>query len=281
MPTRIAWTLLAVCLMCTLAFGADPAPASKQAFMALPAIYITIELAQTGAKDFSAPKDSLTDGAYKIDKHLKFELPMNMQMPGTCPTTLPMEEQMEEGRCMGWTAMMADDPEMMDKLMAGKIDVSANPALVPGEYSIDDVSHSRFRDMPDQGFATQTTTYKGKGRAYGRRTGMVLCDFKKMTCDINNISFEAGDGDPVTISSTSDVPGFEPKQEKGDARLLLPQVPQEAVSQLLKVPFTLSGPSTKTFTVPGKVQSNPGPDIVIKVTISPRSAGKPAAAASK
>lgn len=279
MLKRSSWTLLAVCLMCALAFGADPAPGSKQAFMALPAIYITIELAQTGAKDFSAPKDSLTDGAYRIDKHLKFELPMNMQMPGSCPTTLPMQEQMEEGRCMGWAATAADDPELMDKMIEGKVDMAANPMFVPAEYSVDDVSRNRFRDMPDQGFATQTTTYKGRGRAYSSRTGMVLCDFKRMTCDIANIPLEVSAGDQVTITTTSDVPGFVPQERKQDPTLLLPQVGQEAAGKLNGVPFTLSGPSTKTFSVPGKFQNDPGPEIVVKVTISPRAAGKATAAA--
>lgn len=281
MPTRASWMLFAACLMCACApaFGADPTPASKRAFMALPTIYVSFELTQTGSKDFSAPRDSLTDGAYRINKHLKFEVPMNMQLPGSCPTSLPMEEAMEEGRCMGWTAMPPDDPALAEKLTTGKLDLSTNPMFVTGEYSVDDVTHFRFRDAPSQGFATQTTTSKGKGLAYGRRMGMVLCDFKKMTCDVANVSFEASDGDQVTTTTSSDVPGFVPKEEKGDPRLMLPQVPQEAASKLMGLPFTPSGPSTSTFSVPGKFQNAAGPDIVIKVSISSKPAGKTGASA--
>ncbi len=281
MSKRISWMLLAAFLVCTFVLGAEPAPGSKQAFMALPTIYITIELAQAGSKEFSAGTDAMNDSAYKLDKHLKFEIPMNMQLPGSCPSSLSMQEKMEEGRCMGWTAVPPDDPEMMDKLTSGKMDVSNNPTLVPAEYSIDDVTRQHYRDDTSKPFGTTITTYKGKGRTYGRRGGMVLCDFKGLTCDVNNISFEASEGDPVMIASTSDVPGFEPRNDKEDARLHLPQVAQESTNMLLKVPFTLSGPSTKTFTVPGKFMNNKGPDITVKVTISPKTAGKPAAAPSK
>ena len=274
MSMRAPLTLLAACLIGAPAFGADPAPATKQAFMALPTIYVSFDLTQTGSKDYSAPKDSLTDGAYLVDKHFRFEVPMNMQLPGSCPTSLPMEEQMEEGRCMGWAATPPDDPALAEKLTTGKMDMATNPMFAPGEYSVDDVSHFRFRDTPRDTFATQTTTYKGKGVAYAVRTGMVLCDFKKLTCDVNNVSFEGQEGDALTTTTTSDVPGFVPKEEKGDPRLMLPLVPQEAVSKLMGLPLSLSGSSTTTFSVPGKFQNFPGPDLVVKVTLSPRSGGK-------
>jgi len=207
-------------------------------------------------------------------------MPMNMQMPGSCPTSLPMEDQMEEGRCMGWTAMPPDDPDLAAKISGGAIDPSTNPMFATGEYSVDDVTHSRYRDMRSQGFATETTTYKGKGRAYVMKTGMVLCDFKKMTCDVANVPFGPSDGDQLTTTSTSDVPGFVLKEMKGDPGLMLPQVPQEAASKLTGLPLLLTGPSTTTFSVPGKFQNFPGPDIVVKVTLSSKPAGK-AGASSK
>ena len=268
MPVRTPRTLFVASLTCALAFGADPAPASKQSFMELPTIYVSFELTQAGSKEFSAPKDSLTDGAYRVNRRFKFEVPMNMQLPGSCPTSLPMEEQMEEGRCMGWTAAPPEDLDPV-ALTSGKLDLATNPMFLPGEFSVDDVFRSRFRDTPSQGFATQTTTSAGQGAAYVARTGMVLCDFKKLTCDVASVSF-GGHGGEVTSKTTSDVPGFVPTEEKAEPSLMLPALSQEAASKLQGLPLALSGPSTSTFSVPGKVRNAAGPDVVVKVTISSR-----------
>jgi hypothetical protein len=151
-----------------------------------------------------------------------------------------------------------------------------------GEFSVDDVSHSRYRDDTDHGYATHTTTYKGSGVAYVPKSGMLLCDFKSMKCDLANVMFGGGSGDQVTITSTSDVPGSETQTQKQDPELLLPQVPQEITAKLVGFPLTLSGPSTLTFTGPGKFQNNPnGPEVVLKLTVSSKPVAKAGGAPTK
>ena len=105
---------------------------------------------------------------------------------------------------------------------------------------------------------------------------MLLCDFKKMMCDVSGVPLGSnGGGDEVTITTTSDVPGFETQKETQDPTLLLPQVPQEVASKLIGFSITLPGPSTMTASAPGEAEGGAaGPDVVMKVTLSSKSVAK-------
>lgn len=271
---RVGWSFLAGLVAGTTVFGADTPPAARKAFMELQTTYVSFEITQQGSKAFAAPKDSLTDSAYRINRSLKFEVPLNMPLPGSCPTNTPAEEAMEEGRCMGWSYMAPDDPSIMEAMTSGKADLSKNPMFARGEFSVDDMTQYRSRDTSTVVFATETRTYKGRGAAYVPKSGMLLCDFNKMICELQGVTLGGGNGDQVTITTTSDVPGFVPRKETQDPELLLPQVPQEIVKKMAGFPLTLPGPSTLTFSGPGTYQNGAGPDVVVKMTVSSKPAPK-------
>jgi hypothetical protein len=136
-------------------------------------------------------------------------------------------------------------------------DSSKNPMLVPAEYSVDDVHQFRYRDTPDAGFATDTTTSKGRGLVYVGRSGMLLCDLKTMACDLNSVSMGYQNGtDLLTVSKTSDVPGFTPKRETAGPALKLPKVPIDIQSLLNGLPPTPL-PMTKVLTGPANTGDGP------------------------
>ncbi len=155
--------------------------------------------------------------------------------------------------------------------------------FLPVEFSIDDVHQFRYRDAPSQGWGTETRTSKGRGIAYISSSGMLTCDLKKMTCDINNVLMDYQDGsDLVTVTSASDVPGFVAKRETVGSRLLLPKVSESLARRLAGFTITLPEPITTTFSGPGSAVAQGGDGagtrVTVKVTLSPKSAAKAAAA---
>ncbi len=275
MKTRLVWTVVVILFTATGAFSAGPAPEAKKAFMSLKATYVSFEITQVGSHDFSAPKDSLNDMAYTINKSLKFEMPLEMALPDSCPSGTPTEAAMEQGRCMGWSFSIPEDSGAMEQLTSGKMDLSKNAMFVPARYSVDDVVRSRYRDEPSDGWATQTRTLKGNGVTFVGKGGMLLCDFKTMTCDLSGLMFGTNLGDPVTITTTSDVPGSEVQKQTQEANLLVPQIPTEITAKLVGFTLTLPGPSTLTFTGPGEVQGiRGGPIVTMKMTVASKPAAK-------
>jgi hypothetical protein len=266
--------LITLLIAGTTAFGADAPPAARKAFMALQTTYVSFEITQQGSKSFSGPKETGAEGSYQINRSLRFEVPLNAPLPGSCPTTTPMEEAMEEDRCMGWSYMAPDDPSIMEAVTSGKADLSKNPMFARGEFSVDDMTRFRSQDESTKTFTTETSTYKGSGVAYVPRSGMLLCDFKKMTCELSGVTIEGSNGDLVTVTSTSDAPGSTPGKETQDPRLLLPQIPEEIVKKMTGFPLTLPDPSTVTFTAPGTYRNAAGPDVVVRMTISSRSTAR-------
>jgi hypothetical protein len=277
MKPRIVWTVVAILFATAGASGAGPAPEAKKAFMNLKATYVSFEITQVGSQDFSAPKDSLSDMAYSVNKSLKFEMPLEMALPDSCPSGTPMEQAMEQGRCMGWSFSVPDDPGVVDQAMSGKMDLSKNPMFVPARYSVDDVIRSRYRDEASDAWATGTRTLKGSGSTFVAKSGMMLCDFKTMTCDLSGITFGTQLGESVTITTTSDVPGSEVQKQTQEPHLLVPQIPGEISAKLAGFPLTLPGPSTLAFSGPGEATGiNGRPMVTFKMTVSSRPAGKPA-----
>jgi hypothetical protein len=272
MQTGFTSSMGAVLLAATSAYGAGPTPEAKKAFMDLKTIYISFDITQAGSADFSAPKDSLTDGAFRVNKSLKFEIPLGMPLPDSCPSGTPMNDAMEQGRCMGWSFNMPDDPGVMDQMLSGKLDLSKNPMFSTARYTVDDTFQSRYRDSPADGFATRTTTYKGNGVTYVNRSGMLLCDFKNMMCDLSGIALGSHLGDQVAITTTDTVPGSDTMKQTQDPALLLPDVPKEITEKLVGWPLTLPGPGTVTFSAPGAVQGGNGKaPVTFKMTVSSRS----------
>jgi hypothetical protein len=272
MHTMSAWSMAAMLLAATSVYGAGATPEAKKAFMDLKTIYVSFDITQAGSADFSAPKDSLTDGAFRVNKSFKFELPLGMQLPDSCPSGTSMNEAMEQGRCMGWSFNPPDDPGLMDQMISGKLDYSKNPMFSTARYTVDDTFQSRYRDSPADGFATRTTTYKGNGVTYVNRSGMLLCDFKSMTCDLSGVMLGGQLGDPVAITTTDTVPGSETTKNTQDPQLLLPNIPNEISAKLAGWPITLPGPGTVTFTAPGTVQGGNGKaPVTFKMTVSSKS----------
>lgn len=263
-------------LAATSAYGAGPAPETKKAFMDVKTVYVSFDITQAGSADFSAPKDSLTDGAFRVNKSLKFEVPLGMQLPDSCPSSTSMNDAMEQGRCTGWSFNVPDDPGLMDQMLSGKLDFSKNPMFSTARYSVDDTFQFRYRDSTADGFATRTTTYKGNGVTYVNRSGMLLCDFKNMICDLSGTALSGNLGDPIAITTTDTVPGSDTLKQAQDPQLLLPDIPKEIAEKLMGWPLTLPGPSTVTFSAPGVVQGGNGKaTVTFKMTIS----AKPAASA--
>jgi hypothetical protein len=102
---------------------------------------------------------------------------------------------------------------------------------------------------------------------------MMMCDLKKMTCDLNNVMLSNfyEYKDLLTVNNTSDVPGFEAKQETEAPGLRLPKLSESLVKKLSGVPITLPDPITLTFSgAPASPQGGEGDGSVItmKVTLS-------------
>ncbi|HEY3176764.1 MAG TPA: hypothetical protein VGK94_13495 [Candidatus Polarisedimenticolia bacterium] len=265
------------------ALGAGATPADKQAFMGRQVMYLSFEITETGRREFGAgtPKDAITDGAHRINRSVKFEVPLDMAMPGSFPpSSMPMTptEMTEQGRFIGWMAVPPDDPAVLEQITTGKIDLARNGMFLPVEFSIDDVQQFRYRDSPTEGWGTNTTTSKGRGIAYIARSGMLLCDMMKMTCDINNVLMDYQEAtDLITVATASDVPGFEAKRETVGPGLLLPKISDSMAKQLVGFTITLPEPFTMTLSGPpsagAQVGESAGSGVTMKVTLS----SKPAA----
>ncbi|HET6372151.1 MAG TPA: hypothetical protein VFG76_02515 [Candidatus Polarisedimenticolia bacterium] len=282
---RFAWPWLVVLGAGMTAFGAGSAMADKKEFLGRQKMYLSFEITETGSREFGVgtPKNAITDGAHRTNRSVKFEMPLEMPMPGSFPmSSMPMsqEEMIEQDRFIGWMAAPPDGSEAEEALTTGKLDYAKSPMFVPAEFSVDDVSQFRYRDDPAAGWGTNTTTSKGRGSVYLMKSGMLMCDLKKMTCDINNVSLSYTDGsDVVTVSTTSDVAGFEPKREASGPRLHLPNPSPELVKRLTGFAITLSDPMTVTFSgspVSASDGEGEGSNVTIKVTMSSRPAAKAA-----
>ena len=267
-------------LMASLtALAAAPTPAARQAFLKTPMMYLTFEVTTQGAKEFGGvPKDSLTDGAHRTNQSARWVVPLSMAMPDTCPPStqaISMEEAMEQGRCIGWSAQPPDDA--LEGLSSGKpMDISKNPMFVPVEYSIDDVSRGRYRDRTDQAFGTTTRVSKGRGTVYAGLNGMLLCDTKRMTCDLGSFILNFHDGaDRTTVNTTSDVPGFEPTTESTEPSHLLITMSEAGLKKLVGFPFTLPEPSSVTAT---ETKAETGDVVTLKMTLSSKPPAKPSPA---
>jgi hypothetical protein len=244
------------------AFAAPPTPAERSAFLELPKIYLKWKITETGTRQFETASTGLTDIAYRIDRSAKGVLPLNMPMPGSYPMSsmpLSMEQMTEAGRFTGWMAVPPDDAaNAMEQMMAGQVDVAHSPTFVPVDYVIDDTVLSRYRDFPTTGWATETRTTKGSGKVYSALSGMMMCDLKKLTCDINNVPFAFNEGaEKVTTTTNSDVPGFESRTEQQTPQNHLPKLPSALVARLSGIPIKLPLPMTVTFSEPAANENLP------------------------
>jgi hypothetical protein len=283
---------LLVAVACAIASPpAGAAPVDRKTLAGQQAMFIQIEMTQVGTHEFgTVPKDSLTDGAFKRNRTVKFEVPLSMPIPGSPPPSLmsavSMTELSEQDRFVGWMASPPEMDGMEETITSGKLDPSKNPMFVPARYTVDDVEQSRYRDSPADGFGTNTTIIKGSGSVYAALSGMVLCDLKKLVCDIANIPGGFNDWtDKLTTSTTSDVPGFEPKKEPRSPSLGIPQISQALGKQLTGMTISLQDPFSKTFTAPGPGptggDSTDGTTVTMKVTLSSKSWNPPAIPAAK
>ncbi|HYV20335.1 MAG TPA: hypothetical protein VFC25_15035 [Verrucomicrobiae bacterium] len=264
---------------------AGAAPVDKKTFAGRPAMYLQFELTHTGAREFGvAPtQDGLRDAAWRFTKTVRFEVPLNMATPGAFPPsagTPSVTEMGEEDRFIGW--MATPDPDASEDAV-GNPDPAKNPMFLPVSYSVDDVHRSRYRDSPDQGWGTQATTTKGTGTAYIPVSGMMICDLKKLVCDIANVAGGYNGGkDRLTVATSSDVPGFEPKTDQAAPDNYLPGISAALGKQLSGMSISLVDPITKTFTAPAPGPTGgPHPDgstVTLKLTVSSKPAPKTAPA---
>ncbi len=265
------------------AFGADPTPAAKQAFLERKTIYLLFEITETGTREFGVamPKHGISDAAHRITRTARFEVPLDKPMPGINPvSSMPLTPaDMEKGRFTGWSTAPPDFAVVEKQMTSGKIDLSDTSLYLPVEFSIDEVVRSRYRDHPSHGWATDTTTSKGRGVAYVSKHGSLACDLKKMTCDLNSVSTTFLDGtDLVTVATTSDVPGFEAKRETVGPKRLLPVMPPDLAKRLIGFPITLPDPITLAFSGPS-ANAESGTTVAVKVTLSAKPAPKAAGGA--
>jgi len=277
--STIPFTALIV-LVPVAALAADATPAAKQAFLERQKTYLIVEITETGAKEFGAPKDALTDGAFRANRSVKFEVPLEMSMPGMYPqssASLSPAELSEPNRFAAWTVAMPDDAALEKILTSGNADLSANPMMLPVSFSVDDVSQFRYRDTPSAGFGTQTTTSKGQGVVYAGKNGMLVCDLKTMRCDIGLPANYHDGTDMITSTTTSDVPGFETRNERVGPSMVLPGVSGDLAKKLAGFPLKLSDPEVLTFSGSGG-KEDAGTTVTVKVTVSARPLPKPPAA---
>lgn len=283
--TTLLLTVTTVAMLATPALAAAPTQADRQAFLNLQQAYVQMEITETGTKEFDpiAAKGSITAGAYKINRSVRLEVPFNMAMPGTPPPSsmpLGMNEMMEQERFIGWMVMPPEDSGVEQQIATGKIVLEGNPMFLPGDFAIDQTFLFKYRDSPQDAFATNTTVSRGKGAIYIAKSGMLMCDLKKMTCDLAGIdlSYQSLENS-VTVDSTSDVPGFEAKRETQAPSVLLPRIPPEVAKKLNGFPLTLPTPCTVSFSGPGVAPNGQptGTTIAVKLTVASAPAPKPAA----
>jgi hypothetical protein len=271
---------------------AGAGPVDKKSFLGWPATYLTFELTHTGTRAFGAgtAKDALHDGAWRFTRSVKFEVPLTMAVPGTFPLSggqPSLDEMGEQDRFIGWMASPPDsDPATEAMLAGGKMDLSKSAMFLPATYSVDDTHQSRYRDRPEDGFATQTTLSRGTGTVYAVLSGMLMCDLKKLVCDVVNVSGGYNSfTDMLTVTTTSDVPGFVPTTERRAPDLMLPGISQALQKQLSGMSISLQDPFMKTFTAPAPdATGGPAADgstVTLKLTLSSKPAPKAGAAAKK
>ena len=279
------------------ACGADPTPADGSAIRAqqeMPAdsstllaqqtMYLSFEVTLTGERKFGerVPADALTDIAWRLNRSVTGEIPLDMPMPGAFPDSSAPKDQtemMEEGRYIGWMAAPPDDLSFMEQVVAGKLDISRNPMFVPVEFRIDDEVHHRSRDFPSEPFGTtHDQTIKGRGKAYTSKDGVVACDLKIQICDISGILVGYTDGtDLVTIAEMSSYPGDQGKSSTMGPDMMLPKISEALGKRLAGIKFKLSGPITTSFSEPYRdtdlinvpVGEDPAPVVTVNVTVSP------------
>ena len=167
MRARVVWPLLVGLGAGLAALGAAPTTADKQAFVGRPMMYLSFEITETGTREFGAgtTKDALTDGAYRINRSVKFEVPLEMAIPGSFPqSSMPMAptEMMEQDRFIGWMSSPPEDPASEEQIQTGKLVLAKNVMFLPVEFSVDDVEQFRYRDFPSSRWGTETRTWKGR-----------------------------------------------------------------------------------------------------------------------
>ena len=283
-------------LLCVAVLGAalqastaGAAPVDKKTLAGKQAMFVQIEMTQVGTREFGhVPKDSLTDSAWKRNRTVKFEVPLAMSIPGSPPPSLMSAvspaEYSEQERFVGWMASPPEMEGMEETITSGKLDPSKSPMFLPVKYTVDDVEQSRYRDSPADGFGTTTTLIKGSGNVYAALSGMLICDLKKLVCDVANIPGGYNDfADKLTASTTSDVPGFERNETERSPSLGIPQVSPALGKQLTGMTISLQDPFTKTLTAPGQgsVGDTDATTVTMKVTLSSKSWTPPAAPAAK
>lgn len=274
------WMFAGLAIVSMGAFADAPTPAAKAAFLALPKVYVKWEITETGTRQFAPATNELNDIAFNVDRHMTGVVPLNMAIPGSYPmSSMPMgiEEMTEAGRFTGWMASPPESDAAVEQVTSGHVDPATNPMFVPVDFAVNDTIRRRYRDSPSTGFATDTYTMKGSGKVYGALSGMLLCDLKKMTCDVNNVLFNFNeDKDKVTVVTTSDFPGFESRTEINAPPNYLPNLPPALTARLSALPLKLPLPSAAAFSEPAGDQNFPpgsapgdhAPVVTLKVILS-------------
>jgi len=270
----IALVTSAVCGVA--AHAAAATPAQVQAFRSRAAIYVTFDVTLNESRDFTSSSSAISDGAFTHHRTMKGVIPLTQVIEGPPPSSQPLsiEELTEEGRFIGWMAS-PDIPEgKEDEIMAIK-DLAKNPMFLPFEFSVDDVDRARYRDSPGEGWGTDTTVTKGHGLVFTAVSGMLLCDLKKMTCDLNNVMVSFNDGaDQLSSHKTSDVPGFVPRTDSGSPILRLPPIPESVMKKLMPFHITLPEPIVMEISTSPQADAKGGSPagssspLTVKVTFS-------------
>jgi hypothetical protein len=297
-PLRSLFVVTAPLLMTVIgACGADPTPeddsadraqqevpADSSTLLAQQKMYLSFEVTLKGERKFGemVPADALADVAWRVNRSVKGEMVLDMPLPGSVPPSLASDtsvEMMEEGRYIGWMAALPDDPDFMEKMMTGELDVASNPTFVPVEFRIDDEVHHRSRDFPSEPFGTShDQTIKGHGKAYISKDGIVSCDLKRKICDISGLLGGYTDGtDLVTITEISSYPGDQGKSRTMNPASMLPEIAEAPGDQLAGIKFELPGLITKSFSEPYHetylaLGADAEPVVTVSVTVSPKPA---------
>jgi hypothetical protein len=272
------------------ACGGDPSPADESAdraqvevsadsstLLAQQKMYLSFEVTLKGERKFGerVPADALTDIAWRVSHSVKGEMVLDMPLPGSVPPSIASDdsmEMMEEGRYIGWTAALPDDPDFIEKMTTGELDVANNPMFVPVEFRIDHEEHHHGRDFPSDPFGmTLDQTIKGRGKAYVSKSVIVSCDLKMKICDISGLlgSGYTDSTDLVTIAEMSSYPGDQGKSRTMGPGLLLPKFAGTLDNRLAGIKFQSSGPITTSFSEPYRENYQPlGSEAALVVTVS-------------
>lgn len=248
-------------------------------------MYLSFEATLTGKREFGeqVPADALADVAWRINRSVKGEIVLDMPLPGSIPPSIASDnsmEMMEEGRFTGWTAALPDDPDVIEKMMTGKLNVASNPMFVPAEFSIDDEVHHRSRDFPSEPFGTtRDQTFKGRGKVYISRSAIVSCDLKGKICDISGL-LESGytdDTDLVTIAENPSDPGDQGERSTMNPGIMLPKIGESFGDRLAGIEFQMSGLITTSFSEPHRdtflpMGGDAAPVLTVSVNVSPKPA---------